>query len=525
MKKGVKTCLILVLILGGLCVAGIAVMAAMDFCPPEGPWPAPPWCDGSESAFIPFSLDSSSEPEIVDLLSFTVTVPANTPDHTVVYLELFDETGNPIGSYVMEKKSDVKWYLSNTPVDTELRNRQVLQYRYMRDNLGYTAAEEFTPDSPQSLRRIAFGDELKVVDVIDKWRWMPAPGESLPGVEAHLIPFEPRVNEEVFQKGVLLADFWWDAFDALIPSTNARMKASNIKWVSVSPTWDYTQTSPTPVLGKVGFSYEDEQLDAHLTQLRADGFEIFLQPQICCTIPSEQELSDEWWQAWLEQYRTFLFYNVEYANRYEVPYFNTDIGWFINDNIPPAYREELDQLLIEVRDAYHGQMGREVYVGGNIEKDLYCAPVSDGEKWDFFAVKFWAGFSTRLDPTLDELTSNMRSIFDTCLKPIYTRYGKPFILSQVAYPSVDGGLQGTILLDPEDPAISLWEPYSDDFKLDLEEQAMGYDAILQAVAQTDYIIGMYPFVYFPDTFPLSKEYNIRDKPAESVLSEWYQSIP
>lgn len=525
MKKGVKACLVLVLILGGLCVAGVAIMAAMDFCPPEGPWPAPPWCDGSESAFIPFSLDSNSIPEIAAPLSFTVTVPANTPDHTIVYIEFFDENGVAMGLRQMEKKSDDEWSFVDQFIYQDLMARGSLQYRYNRDNLGYTAAEEFTPDSPTSFRRISSDDDLAVVDVVTKWRWMPGPGESLPEVEAHVIPFEPRVNGEAFQGGVLLADFWWDAFDALIPSTNARMKANNIKWVSISPTWDYTQTSPTPILGKVGFSYKDEQLDAHLVKLQEDGFEIFLQPQICCTIPSEQELSDEWWAAWLEQYRTFLFYNVEYANRYEIPFFNTDIGWFINDNIPPTYRVELEKLLTEVRDAYQGRMGREVYVGGNIEKDLYCAPVSDGEKWDFFAVKLWAGFSTRLDPSLDELTSNLRSIFDSCLAPVYTRYKKPFILTQVAYPSVDGGLQGTTFLDGEDPAISLWEPYSDKFQLDLEEQALGYDAMLQAVAQTDYIIGMYPFVYFPDTFPLSKEYNIRDKPAESVLSEWYESIP
>lgn len=163
-------------------------------------------------------------------------------------------------------------------------------------------------------------------------------------------------------------------------------------------------------------------------------------------------------------------------------------------------------------------------IGGNIGKHLYCAPVTDGEKWDFFVVILWAGIITPLDPKLDDLTKNVPSIFDSCLKPVYSRYGKPFFPTQIAYPSIDGGLQGTTFLNGEDPAISIWEPYYDRTQLDLEEQAMGYDAILQAVAQTDYIIGMYPFVYFPDTFPLSKEYNIRDKPAENVIAEWYQSI-
>jgi hypothetical protein len=80
-------------------------------------------------------------------------------------------------------------------------------------------------------------------------------------------------------------------------------------------------------------------------------------------------------------------------------------------------------------------------------------------------------------------------------------------------------------VDVFDPATLVWEPYSTKYQLDLLEQAMGYDAILRAIADHPYIIGTYPFLYLPDTYPLTLEFNIRDKPAEEVLSQWYQSIP
>ncbi len=73
--------------------------------------------------------------------------------------------------------------------------------------------------------------------------------------------------------------------------------------------------------------------------------------------------------------------------------------------------------------------------------------------------------------------------------------------------------------------LQQWEPYSDKYTLDLAEQAMAFEAVMKNVAEnTDYIIGVYPFAYWPDEFPLSKEYNIRGKPAEDILSQWYKSL-
>jgi hypothetical protein len=47
MNKGLKSSLIVVLVLAGLCIAGVAVMFFGNLCPPQGPWPMPPWCKGS----------------------------------------------------------------------------------------------------------------------------------------------------------------------------------------------------------------------------------------------------------------------------------------------------------------------------------------------------------------------------------------------------------------------------------------------------------------------------------------------
>lgn len=50
-------------ILALVLIAGVAVMAVFDVCPPQGPWPAPPWCPGST---IPWPF---SDPEALTVTS------------------------------------------------------------------------------------------------------------------------------------------------------------------------------------------------------------------------------------------------------------------------------------------------------------------------------------------------------------------------------------------------------------------------------------------------------------------------
>jgi hypothetical protein len=49
-------------ILAVVLIAGVAVMAVLNICPPQGPWPAPPWCPGTT---IPWPF---SDPEAIAVL-------------------------------------------------------------------------------------------------------------------------------------------------------------------------------------------------------------------------------------------------------------------------------------------------------------------------------------------------------------------------------------------------------------------------------------------------------------------------
>ncbi|MHC1782261.1 MAG: hypothetical protein AB9891_05775 [Anaerolineaceae bacterium] len=54
MKKGLLSCMVVIFVIFGLLTAGVAVMFFAKICPPQGPWPMPPWCgEGSQSFSIP----------------------------------------------------------------------------------------------------------------------------------------------------------------------------------------------------------------------------------------------------------------------------------------------------------------------------------------------------------------------------------------------------------------------------------------------------------------------------------------
>lgn len=53
MKKSFKSCLAFLLLLALLLAGAVGAMFALDFCPPEGPWPRPPWCSEGEVLDLP----------------------------------------------------------------------------------------------------------------------------------------------------------------------------------------------------------------------------------------------------------------------------------------------------------------------------------------------------------------------------------------------------------------------------------------------------------------------------------------
>ncbi len=98
MKKKVLTCLALVLIMASLLIGGVALMFILKICPPQGPWPMPPWCSSlletveTESGSSQETSEETSEPfpewvppsTKVDIYNKSCNFPYEDPDDEVM---------------------------------------------------------------------------------------------------------------------------------------------------------------------------------------------------------------------------------------------------------------------------------------------------------------------------------------------------------------------------------------------------------------------------------------------------------
>jgi hypothetical protein len=85
---------------------------------------------------------------------------------------------------------------------------------------------------------------------------------------------------------------------------------------------------------------------------------------------------------------------------------------------------------------------------------------------------------------------------------------RPIIITEIGYPSIVGGTQ--------------W-PWNETRKapIDLQEQVLGYRAFARAFSNASFISGVYWWNWFGFGGRQDGNYTPRNKPATSVISEWY----
>lgn len=186
MKKGFKSCLVVLLVLAGLCLAGVAGMYFARLCPPQGPWPMPPWCSVSE-AEAPVSIQEVLEngecpppgpwpvppwcenPETLAnegedaAVSFWVTLPYTTQVESVA---LSIDGQEPL---LMEKAGELSYQTQIT-----LPGQQEAGYTYVINDtpLDQHYSVQVTKKEQAVYDSIAFSPEyqpIKAVFMMDTW--------------------------------------------------------------------------------------------------------------------------------------------------------------------------------------------------------------------------------------------------------------------------------------------------------------------------------------------------------------------
>ena len=479
-------------------------------------------------------------------MTFTVTVPLNTPVEENVFL-----VSGPFKIYPMDKIGERTWVVElkeedlkddfgrvgddSKPAAFDFGTQEFwYAFSHSQDYLG----GEFLPGDPTQeewwvFRSVKFSPGNTQVDTVERWRWFPPDGETVPAYPATLTAWQSRVDNSEFEAGVFFADVWHDNQHLVTHPTNIAAKQNaKATWVQIAPPWDYTQLDPVPVMSNVGVqipSYKDEQsLRGHIRQIKADGLKVTLEPQVCCVSLGDTSLRDDTWKmAWFDEYEKFLLYHARIAEEEGVDKLLLD--WSSNNVIPviqanSQYEARWRDLMAKVKNLYSGPIGYSVLLLGNVGSYNAPGPKSGQESikdlFDFWGLHFWQGLASTNLASQSDLDNEVELVFVNSIDPVYASDLKPITLASIAYGSFDGsaiGDKGVYEVAVE----SYFQEGATVLEYDGIEQAMIIQAIMKAIAKRPYIVGAYPFLYQYVAQPLSPDYSIRAKPAEGTISEWY----
>lgn len=435
-------------------------------------------------------------------VTLNVTIPTNTPPED----EIFIDVGGPI--LPMDRMSENMWTFTYFT-----HPGWTWKYRYVRGGVGGVGNEAFQPDNLQAYRSVFIPDNGVVVeDVVERWRWFPR-GNYPPVYDFELTHVKPR---DFFITGVLFPDYWTPSFFSLFKSSLDRLDANNCDWVALASVWDWGRMSPLPKLQNRSIwspsvMMPTEDLREVTRLATAKGKRVYLMltmnDEMTPGIPYWDFHSREWYDGWYREARKFFLYHAKIAEELGVSVLQLH-GVTLFQYKDPSLKEVVDNymrsIITEMRELFSGYLVIDGPPSGYRHYELL----------DFIGVSVWQDLEVRKDATVDELKAAFDAYFDGEVKEIYETYGKPVVITQFAYPSIDGGANQLPYIsahDEDDPSITL----------DLEEQARIYEAAFRSIAEREWIVGFIPFGYSYLDLPESKDESIRGKPAENVLAAYY----
>ncbi len=456
--------------------------------------------------------ETTSEHNVTEdqvMVHFRVTVPEETPDTDIVYLEL-DGSIPEAMKMALEKTQPSTW-----EGEVKVPDGAHLQYRYTRNNLGYMAAEAFEPDDKNTYREFSADEaEVTIADEVPAWRWLP---KELPTADITIAEEfnEPKRGRD-FIKGIAVFDYWWPEFEPLINSTIDKIISYDARWVQLPVIYGLTSTEPLE-FGSVGVTIPESVLREFLRSAHEAGLKVAL------AIGRFEGIEEVMRRAGPgEGLKSVYEKEIDIYEKYARLAEEEGVELLIlgMDNYPEEDFEIVDsgmnQLSETVKQNYSGFLTTDYFPDPPPEEKY-----SFTDKLDYIGDKWWPPLADTPDTDRAEMLKKARKELQGRYYSLFQKYGKPVLFSQIGFSSFDGAAMG--IMSAEDPRISEWEPLDNSIPFDFQEQADAYNASLQAMAETPWIAGVYSFGFaYWDT--IDKSPSVRGKPAGEVLKQWYQQI-
>lgn len=493
-----KTFLILIVSAVGLFITATAVMFVFQWCPPQGPWPTPPWCE--------------DEARTTDVI---VTVPYWTTGD--VYLGVGD---NPI-FLKLEKINEV------TYKGTVILQKNA-EYYYSRGSLATKSTTTFNvTDIPRGLNA--------VIDWVDSNKSI-----SLSG----------------FQKGALFGGSGWHpekpGTDAVVDTNLDLAKNFGIEWLVIDNMWfefpdcsDAQQIKPFYIgdgvwpdtQGWTAPTKSDQQMKELILKAKKKGFKIFLKPVVVSFAKGPGRdpachLKMTNWDQWFKDYDTFAVHFGKLAEETGVDMyaFGTELD-IATDPVhftsigPSNPTERWRKIIKNIRNVYSGKLTFSVSCSVDANKLDFPCNSPDGVKFwddlDYIGFEPYFSITPKQDPTVADIKSAFGAALDslsiTRAKQLHEQYNKPVVFTEFSLNSYNGATHYQLQRPPN-------------FVVDLQEQADQFEGIMQAVEERPWIAGMHVWIWSLIN-PNNIGWQLKDpngdfsgKPGGQVLKKWYSKI-
>lgn len=516
MKIGVKT---LAIISG--CLILLLVSTTACICPPQGPWPTPPWCESKQ-------VVEAGKPTKATLW---VTVPYNTPQQDMILLSI--EGQSPIK---MNKVGTLSW---ETEID--VKDGDILTYKYLKGS-----ENSFSSQYEVEITK----ENQKIYDGVSGWSDLP---------------FNPDFPDN-FLIAINMMDTWGRNYNFNWFEDTRKNIASSFERVAETGAKEvYVHDFLRAVFGEddrisstdykiEGGIFDDDKRDEVMTQndlnslakeAKANGLKIgwrtnldfvnwgkFIDsPNITAEIAKVFEefgkpKTEEWVKDFLNKWKQVMLERAEMLNKA-----GFDIMILTPFFMAPAYypHEELanemwQDIVKSVSAVFNGQVG--IVVGGGFLEGSQYNYYREADIVYYLIWQLLDKYQTSENPSLEEMRESFAEYLDDLEKRASDEGVKLSIIAHLySYENSLNADEPVEVSDIGNPAIL-------NIKADWQYQADAYEALFQAAQGRENIIGIVSFKYWWDDamnpqdtkVRIDIEGSVRNKPAEAVIKKWATTL-
>lgn len=325
---------------------------------------------------------------------------------------------------------------------------------------------------------------------------------SLPLIELALFaalcpePAAPPAERGV-ALGLFASDPSWD-YGALVDE----IVETGATHLSVVWVWWQDEASSTRIGPQPGRSATDIQIARTIAHAKAAGLHVTAFPIVRLLNGSRTDWRgkiapvDE--DAWWESYRAFILHGALVAKSGGADRYSVGSELLSREGQRARWIDLIERVRLRAGDL-------EIMYSANWD---HYRPVSFWDAVDVVGVTGYWELTDDLEASADALTRAW-AVPRAELRAWSSALGRPLVLTEVGYPSLDGG--------------AAW-PWDETRRapVDLEEQRRAYRAFVAAWSGVDTLQGVYFWNWFGFGGPKDGNYTPRGKPAADVIRRWYQ---